>query len=308
VQVLPWHGGSAAASPGNAVIEAFGCELDPAFVAAMTATTRRTGRQPAWINLEYLSAEAFVERCHGLPSPVSSGPGQGLVKHFFYPGFTPGTGGLLREPHLAARQARFNRSAWLQALGIPDSSERLASLFCYEPAALGALLAQIARSAGTPRPTRLLVTAGRATAAVNALLRPGSRALRDSDTPPALTFLPLLAQEDFDHLLWACDVNFVRGEDSLVRALWAGKPLVWQAYPQDDGVHHAKLEAFLDWQQAPPATRHWHTAWNGATGATLPLLDELWSQEPVAALRSALGRLQAQPDLVTQLLDFVRSR
>jgi uncharacterized repeat protein (TIGR03837 family) len=58
--------------------------------------------------------------------------------------------------------------------------------------------------------------------------------------------LPYLTQEDYDHLLWASDFNFVRGEDSLVRAIWAGKPFVWQIYPQDDDAHHAKLEAFLD--------------------------------------------------------------
>ncbi len=52
-------------------------------------------------------------------------------------------------------------------------------------------------------------------------------------------------------MLWACDLNAVRGEDSLVRGLWAGKALVWHIYPQDDDAHHAKLHAFLDSLQAP---------------------------------------------------------
>ena len=52
--------------------------------------------------------------------------------------------------------------------------------------------------------------------------------------------LPLLTQRDYDHLLWACDLNFVRGEDSFVRAQWAGAPFVWQIYPQDDGAHAAQ--------------------------------------------------------------------
>ena len=46
-------------------------------------------------------------------------------------------------------------------------------------------------------------------------------------------------------LLWACDVNFVRGEDSFVRAHWAARPMVWQIYPQDDHAHRVKLDAFL---------------------------------------------------------------
>jgi uncharacterized repeat protein (TIGR03837 family) len=46
-------------------------------------------------------------------------------------------------------------------------------------------------------------------------------------------------------LLWACDINFVRGEDSFVRAQWAAKPFVWHIYPQDEQAHMVKLNAFL---------------------------------------------------------------
>ncbi|MEI7538648.1 MAG: elongation factor P maturation arginine rhamnosyltransferase EarP, partial [Comamonadaceae bacterium] len=139
---------------GDVLIEAFGCEVDAGFLA---------GHDGVWLNLEYLSAEAYVEPCHGLPSPVLSGPGAGLRKYFFYPGFTPATGGLLREPGLAARQAAFDREAWLRRLAIHFQGERLISLFCYEPAALQSLLEQLAAA---EQPTRLLVTPGRATAAV----------------------------------------------------------------------------------------------------------------------------------------------
>jgi uncharacterized repeat protein (TIGR03837 family) len=45
-------------------------------------------------------------------------------------------------------------------------------------------------------------------------------------------------------LLWSCDVNFVRGEDSFVRAQLAARPLIWQAYPQDAGAHLDKVAAF----------------------------------------------------------------
>mgnify|MGYP002128793788 CR=1 FL=1 len=69
------------------MVEAFGCELPEAVQALMAK-----GTPPVWINLEYLSAEAYVERSHGLPSPQFSGPGAGLKKWFFYPGFTSATG------------------------------------------------------------------------------------------------------------------------------------------------------------------------------------------------------------------------
>lgn len=299
VQVLPWDA-QTTAQPGEVVIEAFGCELEPQFQAAIADTARRTARQPAWINLEYLTAESFAERNHRLPSPLLSGPATGLTRHFFYPGFTARTGALLREDDLLHRQSQFDRDGWLHAHGIAGTEgARLVSLFCYEPAALDRLLAQWGRGPGA---TRVLVTAGRATAALRAALE---RMVKDqpswnSQGLLSLSWLPLLGQPEYDHLLWACDFNFVRGEDSLVRALWAGQPLVWQIYPQHDDAHHRKLDAFLDWLDAPPGLRELHQAWNGI-GAGLPAADiESWA----ACVRNARARLLAQPDLVTQLMRF----
>ena len=292
VEVLPWDM-ARTAEPGDVVVEAFGCELDAAFVAAIAAAARSRGAQPAWLNLEYLSAEPWVERCHALPSPVLSGPAAGLVKRFFYPGFTPRTGGLLREQGLVARQQGFDRKAWLRAQGIGWQGERVISLFCYEPPGLAAWWSQLVASG---EPTLLLVTAGRAAAAMQRLLD------ADGSTGSVVVhWLPLLTQRDFDHLLWCCDVNTVRGEDSLVRALWAGRPFAWHIYPQDEGAHEAKLQAFLDWLEAPASLRQWHRAWNfGDVPMPLPAWDE-WQ----SAVTGARERLLAQPDLVTQLRAFV---
>ena len=290
VQVLPWNAQTTAA-PGEVVIEAFGCELELQFQAAVAARTRRTGRQPAWINLEYLTAESFAERNHRLPSPLLSGPAAGLTRHFFYPGFTARTGGLLREPDLPRRQSQFDRDGWLQAQGVTGTEgAQLVSLFCYEPAALDRLLARWGRGPGA---TRVLATAGRATAALRDALRRMDRSQPSWNARGSLSlsWLPLLSQPEFDHLLWACDLNFVRGEDSLVRALWAGKPLVWQIYPQHDDAHHRKLDAFLDWLDAPPRLRELHRAWNDL-GAELPVDDDpSWT----ACIRGARERLLAQP-------------
>ena len=288
VLVGNWSVASSFPAPGDVVIEAFGCELPDSVVASMAARAH----PPRWINLEYLTAQAFAERSHRLASPVLSGAGKGLVKHFFFPGFTAGTGGLLREADLQQRQPRFDRVAWLRSIGVEAGNERLLSLFCYEPAALAGLLRQLDEAA---QPTRLLVTAGRATAAVREQLqhRPAAR-LR-------ITWLPLLRQTDYDHLLWSCDFNFVRGEDSLVRALWAGRPFAWQIYPQDDNAHHGKLTAFLDWLQAPPSLRDFHAGWNGNAPALAPIDLAGWQ----ACIQAARKRLLGQDDLVTQLLRFV---
>jgi uncharacterized repeat protein (TIGR03837 family) len=304
VQVLPWHAQSQAPEPGDAVVEAFGCELEAPFQAAIAVKARGSGRQPAWINLEYLTAEPFAERSHGLPSPVMAGPAAGLVKHFFYPGFSERTGGLLREPDLLRRQAAFDRGAWLAAQGIGQRERQLVSLFCYEPPALDRLLAQWAAAPGG---THLLVTPGRAAACVAAAVENNNRAMPgwDSSSRLAISHLPYLTQPDYDHLLWACDLNFVRGEDSLVRALWAGKPLVWHIYPQDDGAHLPKLSAFLDWLGAPPTQREFHNAWNGPGDRAISAPDATaWAD----CARRARERVLAQDDLAARLAAFVTAR
>lgn len=277
VQVLPWPG---PAEPGDVVVEAFGCDPPPAYVAAMVARAQ----PPVWLNLEYLSAEPYVERSHGLPSPQRNG----LVKHFFYPGFTPRTGGLLREPGLTDARAAFERHSWLARQGLAlRPGERLVTLFCYPNAALPALLADLARE-----PTLLALTPGHPQAQV----RQGQGLLRT-------VALPHLSQDDFDHLLWASELNLVRGEDSLVRALWAGAPLLWQAYPQDDGAHGPKVEALLSqWAPQPAVAAAWR-AWNHLPGAPWPGLPPLADWEP--SLSAWRGRLLAQPSLAEQLCRFV---
>jgi uncharacterized repeat protein (TIGR03837 family) len=301
VTVVPWTDTTPASAPGDVVVEAFGCDPPAAFVAAMAAARPA----PTWINLEYLSAERYVERCHGLASPVSQGPGAGLAKVFFYPGFSARTGGLLRERELAQRQAAFDRQAFLRSLGIAvEPGATLVSLFCYEPGPLPALLRGLAQGLGT---THLAVTAGRAHAATQAAVasldaaHPGWNAaghLRLHD-------LPLLTQRDFDHLLWAADLNFVRGEDSLVRGLLAGRPLVWQLYPQADGAHGPKLAAFLDWLEAPASLRAMHAAWNGVMAGALPPIEAAaWA----ANARAAARKVHALPELAAELARFALER
>src|SRR5690606_7285274 len=80
--------------------------------------------------------------------------------------------------------------------------------------------------------------------------------------------LPFMPQQDYDRLLWACDFNFVRGEDSWVRAQWAARPFVWHIYPQDENLHHKKLRAFLQCYAADLASlTAFSLPWNGAANA-----------------------------------------
>lgn len=294
---------------GDVLIEAFGCEIDAEFVTPYFRQAIADNTPVRWINLEYLTAEAYAPRCHGLPSPVMSGPGKGLVKQFFYPGFVPGTGGLIREPDLLQRQTTFQRAAWLQTQGVTFHGQRVVSLFCYEPPGLDAFLSALAAD---QQPTLLLITSGRATQACLHQVSQKNTLQPSWNNAKKLSFLYLekLTQPSYDHLLWASDFNCVRGEDSLVRALWAGKPFVWHIYPQDDGAHRQKLDAFLDWMQAPVSLRAFHYLWNGFAmpqnplpgPASTALADfDLW-QHFFNELRE---RLLCQPELTDQLLQFV---
>lgn len=54
-----------------------------------------------------------------------------------------------------------------------------------------------------------------------------------------------LEQRVFDAALDGAALNLVRGEDSFVRAIFAGQPFVWQAYRQKKNAHFKKVQAFL---------------------------------------------------------------
>lgn len=278
------------------VIELFGCALPDAVQARMAAQAQRW----VWLNLEYLSAERQTARNHGLRSPVMTGPARGMDKWFFYPGFTADTGGLLREADLGPRQAAFDRAAWRRQsanLSSPGAAElkQWISLFCYEPGPLGAALAAL-----KPKAQHLLVTPGRTQQAVAA------HAHRDN-WPNHWQAVNWCSQDEFDAMLWACDLNLVRGEDSLVRALWAGQAFVWQIYPQDDGAHQAKLQAFLDWLDAPADWRQAHLLWNGLSAGRWQWPDatrlEAWRE----CAQQAGQRLLAQDDLLSALRQFVQT-
>jgi uncharacterized repeat protein (TIGR03837 family) len=273
VTVRHWTGQEGAFAPGDIadiVIEFFAVDIPPGYVAAMAQREPR----PVWLNLEGLTAEEWVEGCHRLPS---SHPRLPLTKHFFFPGFTEKTGGLLREADIGEARARFQSdpaamSAFLGGLGVvPSEMEKLkVSLFCYPHAPVAELFAAWRDGAAQ---VLCLVPEGVARDAVSAFFE-GNVAAGRSVTRGALTVrvIPFVPQADYDRLLWACDVNLVRGEDSFVRAQWANRPFVWQLYPQDEDLHHKKLRAFLQRYRgedtALAGLAAFSLAWNGAAAGT----------------------------------------
>ena len=278
IELHAWTTDFPAVTPAEVVIEAFACELPESYLAAMAALPRPT----VWLNLEYLCVEDWGPSFHLQPSPHPRLP---LLKHFFVPGIQPGTGGVLCEQDLPHRQTAFDVAAARRGYA-EDISGRWIFLFCYDNPLLPMLLDALAAN---PQPVHCLVSAGKAAAQVAAWL---SEALPPGHSRQCgnlhLHALPFVPQTDFDTLLWTCDLNFVRGEDSFCRALWAACPMVWQLYPQQEAAHHVKLAAFHAHFAVPPALAAFNELWNGVVQAPQTGPGPAWRQ-----LDAALPDLKA---------------
>ena len=315
VAVRHWRdqaGTLCASDVADIVIEFFGCDIPPGYLQAMAGCTP----PPVWLNLEGLSAEDWVEGCHTLPSPHGQLP---LTKYFFFPGFTGKTGGLLCESSLSAQRQQFQAEVgavpdFLAGFGMTPAEIAAfkVSLVCYPHAPVVALFDAWQR--GTMSIT-CLVPEGVAVAAVEAFLgtpvRAGAKRSRGALT---VLVLPFVAQPLYDKLLWACDLNFVRGEDSFVRAQWACKPFIWHIYPQDKNLHHVKLAAFLQrYAHDLDGISLFSRCWNDVPVSDpmhLPDWSTLWSlclaELPKTALHSAEWQLQMAEngDLSSNLMQF----
>ena len=313
VEIRHWLEPFPDVEPSDVVIEGFACELPERYIQAMAAHCAK----PCWVNLEYLSAETWVGECHGLASPSPRLP---LTKHFFFPGFTADTGGVLAERDLDKRRRAFQIDARAQAdfwegLGLPTphGDETRISIFCY-PGSRVEELFDLWRESG---PVTCLLPEGIAGEAIAAFFGQAAPAAGNALHRGGLELrvLPFLEQDRYDRLLWACDCNFVRGEDSFLRAQWALRPMVWQPYPQAEGTHLHKLAAFLDmYGQALPeaaaaAVRAFWTAWSLGEGMA-EAWPHFWAQQVILARHAEAwaARLKSQGDLATKLVQFCGNR
>ncbi|AEJ01816.1 Uncharacterized conserved protein UCP015557 [Nitrosomonas sp. Is79A3] len=313
VEICHWQCVSAKVEPAEVVIEAFACELPDVYVTALL----QRKKQPVWINLEYLSAEPWVTQCHGLPSPHPRLP---LIKTFFFPGFVQGTGGLLREKNLIAQRSAFSTTAeraFLQRKGLlaRKPGEIRISLFCYETAPVTKFIQILSESS---KSVLLIVPEGSVAGSIATLLNNPSSQTGKLIQHGQLTvqIIPFMEQTDYDRLLWSCDFNFVRGEDSFVRAQWAGSPFIWNIYPQAEGAHWKKLEAFLDLytenmpDKVADAVRELWACWNGKCEINSVIwLNFFFFRESITQHnKNWLKQLLGQVDLASSLVQFAENR
>lgn len=214
-----WDNGPCPLTPADVVIEGFACRLPADY------ENRMQKRPPKWFNIDYFSAEDWIEECHLVPS---IDPASGLVKINYFPGITSRSGSLVIEKNYEDKQRSF--------LDLhPKKASPLNIFFFGYPYGPINEIASAFKALGSPLELHLSQCEA-------------SRLLGESEaikTAPWISVknLPFTAQKDFDELLWGSDIAFVRGEDSAARAMIAGIPFIWHIYHQDDDVHMVKLKA-----------------------------------------------------------------
>lgn len=323
ITVHHWQAQSCFDQPYDLIIEGFGCRLSDQLMRQMQAQAI-AGQPPLWINLEYMSAESWVTDCHGM---VSVHPATGLRQIFWFPSTTPRSGGLIREHNLLAKRDQFQQSHHLQVefwnkLGVPDAMQfsRKISLFSYENAAIADLLTALAQDS---TPSLLLVPNSKSIPDIEGWLQQQAAYTQQIRQPLqvndriqsqnlTIVVLPFLSHHRYDQLLWACDLNFIRGEDSCVRAQWAGKPFIWHIYPQDDHAHLTKLQAWLaQIEQQGVIALSWQlamSAWNGSalsySASSHAVSDTALWQQLMADLALCTDQLANWSDYLAQQSDL----
>lgn len=228
------------------VIETFGCDLPSPVLRRMQQCL------PLWLNWEYLTAEDWAVDLQAMPSLQ----GNGLAKYFWFMGIDQRSGGLLREANYLSRRNEFLQQpclqqAFKQQYGLPlEHVGQLWLIFAYTSERWAEWLSMWR---GADEPITLWL-AGHEVAdslraagviAADALQQVGDTFELEQVTMVRIPFVP---QSAFDNLLWLADGAIVRGEDSFVRALWAGLPFLWHIYQQEEAVHLQKLDAY--WHKA----------------------------------------------------------
>jgi uncharacterized repeat protein (TIGR03837 family) len=235
--------------PAQGVVCGFGCSLNDEYLNKLVAIKP----QPAYLHLEYLSAESWVQSTHGL---MSIHPRWLTRQRFCNPGFNANTGGLLHEAS-AFDEAKALATLTLWGSQVPAQALRLFA-FAYPTPSWAVFIAAAAKS---QQAIHWVLPQGAA----------GEQLWQALQGLPLHTFtrLPYVSQAQFDDALRSCHVAWVRGEDSAVTALFTGLTMLWQLYPQDDGAEKIKMTAYVDAvAQALPQLEwsKWRSAMEAANG------------------------------------------
>lgn len=223
------------------IIEAFGCQIPEEY---MEIAYDNSG---LLINLEYLSAEDWIEDFHLQSSPLGRGK---LKKVFFMPGFTEKSGGVIADSNYLERIQRvLENKEFYEKKYLSDIEDRenkiVGTLFSYEKN-FTPLLEDLKK---LDKDVVILAMGEKTQDSLRKILKNFSiEDFRNSLKygKIEIRFLNFLNQEEYEELINIVDFNFVRGEDSFIRAVLTGKPYMWHIYCQEEYAHMDKIEGFLD--------------------------------------------------------------
>lgn len=255
------------------------------------------------INLEYLSCEPWVADFHGCQS-LGAMP----RTWFYFPGLTPDSGGVIIEDRVRARGPCPGHG----------SGRRRITLFAYENRRLHGLMGMLR---GSRIPSEVEVMGERSAASIRSSLDMRECGLsRVQWHGITFTFRSMVTQDEYDDLLCRSDLNLVRGEDSLVRAMLAGRPFLWQIYPQADNLHLHKLDCFISLliemldidDDLAALFRAYFMCYNeGSDDCSIfgcPEVFDDFEQEYVRIARQLQAMLLQQSSLTDRMLSFIGGR
>ena len=223
------------------IIEAFGCQIPKEYMEIAYDNSELL------INLEYLSAEDWIEDFHLQSSPLGRGK---LKKVFFMPGFTEKSGGVIADSNYLERIQRvLENKEFYEKKYLSDIEDRenkiVGTLFSYEKN-FTPLLEDLKK---LDKDVVILAMGEKTQDSLRKILKNFSiEDFRNSLKygKIEIKFLNFLNQEEYEELINIVDFNFVRGEDSFIRAVLTGKPYMWHIYCQEEYAHMDKIEGFLD--------------------------------------------------------------
>ena len=223
------------------IIEAFGCQIPEEYIEIAYDNSELL------INLEYLSAEDWIEDFHLQSSPLGRGK---LKKVFFMPGFTEKSGGVIADSNYLERIQRvLENKEFYEKKYLSDIEDRenkiIGTLFSYEKN-FTPLLEDLKK---LDKDVVILAMGEKTQDSLRKILKNFSiEDFRNSLKygKIEIKFLNFLNQEEYEELINIVDFNFVRGEDSFIRAVLTGKPYMWHIYCQEEYAHMDKIEGFLD--------------------------------------------------------------
>lgn len=228
-------------STSQVIIEAFGCKIPEEYMEIAYENSELL------INLEYLSAEDWIEDFHLQSSPLGKGK---IKKLFFMPGFTERSGGIIADSNYLERIKKVLKDReYYEKKYLSDIEDResklVGTIFSYEKN-FTTLLEDLK---SLDREIVILAMGEKTQESFRKIFEKNSIAYFRNSIKYGkieIRFLDFLNQEEYEELINIVDFNFVRGEDSFIRAVLTGKPYMWHIYCQEDYAHMDKIEGFLD--------------------------------------------------------------